>query len=707
VEQEDRSAVPTIGSIHFKGNKAIKDDELRQIINSAAPSSFLGLFGSKPRPYSSEIFQKDVALIKKLYSYKGYFAAHIDTSVVRTDNGKKVRLTVTVRENKPSRIDSLTYEGLEPLADAVKTSYLKNRKLKVRTVFSVERLIEERDRTVSFFRNNGYLLFQQDSIRIKVDTAGTSAGIRFRVRLPGQVRYGPVNVVVHNPVKNDTSNTLRSFDRENIHGKIFGREKVTPVLITSAIQFRPGELTSQNQERRTVENLGSTGMFSSIYINPDSLRAGELYTTLHLEPAPKHQFEPKLLLDNRYGALFYGGSFAYENKNLFGGAEDLQSSVEYGRQSGYSNRVLGSLSPDEYDKVIPYEFRLKSSLVMPVLKHPGNFYSAAAEFTSTKQPVLLASRNALLRGTYSAKLTNSSRMYFDFFEVESVKQDSIRGFQKLFRTELAGNIGIDPTKPERVQAAIDSLLETRITQTFRMRYNYTNRQKVEPEKTVMNLDVLLENAGLLPWLIDKYADRKSYAGFTDSDPQIFGTAYSQYMKIESGFSLTKNLTPDTQVAGRILAGYMRPWGKAKSTPEERRFYAGGSNSMRGWLYNTLGPGSSASEAASNFGADIKLELNLEYRMKFFKLFGQPSGLTFFSDTGNIWDRSGPYGFTLKSLTKDFAWDVGVGLRLGSPVGPFRLDFAWKVHDPGEADPWVINRWNPGNFTFSFGIGEAF
>jgi outer membrane protein insertion porin family len=551
------------------------------------------------------------------------------------------------------------------------------------------------------------VFFQQDSIRIKVDTAATNAGIIFRVHLPGQVRYGPVHVVVHNPVKNDKSNAVKTFSRDNIDGKIFGREKVSPVLITSAVSFRPGNLTSQSLERRTVENLGGTGMFSSIYINPDSVRAGELYTTLHLEPAPKHQFEPKLLLDNRYGALFYGGSLAYENKNLFGGAEQLQSSVEYGRQSGYSDRVLGSLTPDEYEKIIPYEFRLKSSLIMPVLKHPGNFYSATAEFSSTKQPVLLSSRNALVRGTYSAKLTNSSRVNFDFFEIESIKQDSIRGFTKLFKKDLARNIGIDPGNSTRVQAAIDSLLETRINQTFRLRYNYTNRQKVAPEKSIMNLDLLVENTGLLPWLVDRYIDKKTYAGFSDSDPQIFGTAYSQYMKVETGFSLSKNLTPGTQIAGRVLAGYMRPWGKAEATPEERRFYAGGSNSMRGWLFNTLGPGSSMSEAVSNFGADIKLELNLEYRLKFFKLFGQPSGITFFSDTGNIWDRNGPYGLTVRSLKKDFAWDVGAGLRLGSPVGPFRFDFAWKVHDPAEADPWMINRWKPGDVTFSFGIGEAF
>ena len=150
-----------------------------------------------------------------------------------------------------------------------------------------------------------------------------------------------------------------------------------------------------------------------------------------------------------------------------------------------------------------------------------------------------------------------------------------------------------------------------------------------------------------------------------------------------------------------------PYGKAETTPEERRFYAGGPNSMRGWLFNTLGPGRSTSKAAANFGADIKLELNLEYREKFFTIFNQPSGLTFFTDIGNIWDRKGLYGFNLDALTKEFAWDAGVGLRIGSPIGPFRFDFAYKLHDPSQENPWRFSALHISDYTFNFGIGEAF
>ncbi len=703
------AASRSVDKIHFFGNKAITEEELRLIISTSEQRSFLGLglLGRSSKPFNSEEFEKDIFLIKKLYTYKGYFFADVDTTVIRKKSNRKLTINITIHENDPTKVDFVTYEGLENISAELKKEYLTKKRLNVNDLFSVERLIEERDRTLSFFREYGYTFFHQDSIRIKIDTVGTRAGLLFQLKLPKQLRYGPINAIVHNSSRGDSAPKTRIFTQDTITGKILGNQKISSRLITSAIEFRPGNVTRQSLEQRTMQNFGATNLFSSIYINPDSVHADQLYTTIHLETAPKHQIEPKILIDNRYGSLFFGTSLAYENKNLFGGAEQFRTSTEYGRQAGYNNKLLLNLDEGQYAKVIPYEFSLKSSLVMPVLKKPGNFYSTTVEYSTSKLPVLLSNKNGLIRGTYSARLNPSSRLNFDFFEFEWVKKDSLKGFKQLFKTDLANNIGINPADEAAINAGIDSLLETHVNQTFRLRYNTTNRQRVLPEQTIWNLDLLLEESGSLAWLIDNYLDTKTYSGFSDKEPQIFGTTYSQYAKFESGLVITKSLSPHNQLAGRLVTGWMMPYGKAETTPEERRFYAGGPNSMRGWLFNTLGPGRSTSQAAANFGADIKFELNGEYRKKFFTVFNQPSGITFFTDIGNIWDRKGPYGFNLGALTKEFAWDAGVGLRIGSPIGPFRFDFAYKLHDPAQEKPWRFSTLNIGDYTFNFGIGEAF
>ena len=707
--EKGTSAPPSVAKINFRGNTSISEEELRLIISTSENRSFLGLglFGGAQKPFNSEEFAKDIFLIKKLYTYKGFFFTGVDTTIVQKNNGKKVNLDILIHEHEPSKVDVFHYEGLDRIPLELETEYRSKKKLAVNDVFSVERLIEERDRTISFFKEYGFTFFHEDSIRIKVDTVGTHAGILFRLSLPERLKYGPVHAIVHNQQKNDTAQKERNFLQDGIKVKVLGKQRISPALITSSIEFRPGDFTRQSLEQRTLQNLGATNVFSSVYITPDSVRSGKLYTTINLETAPKHQIEPKILVDNRYGPLFFGTSLAYENKNFFGGGEQFRTATEYGTQASSNSKLLTNLNPDQYTRIIPYEFSLRSTLVMPVLKKTGNFYSTTVEYATTKQPVLLSSRSGLIRGTYNARLNPSSRLNFDFFEIEWVTKDSLRGFKQLFKTDLANNIGIDPTNEAAVNAGIDSLINTHVNQTFRLRFNSTNRQNFLPAKTIWNIDLLLEESGSLAWLIDKYIDTKQYSGFTDKDPQIFGTTYSQYVKMENGLGFSKNLSTNSQLAGKGRIGWMMPYGKADTTPEERRFYAGGANGMRGWLFNTLGPGSSASEAAANFGADIKLELSLEYRLKFFRFLNQSSGVTLFTDIGNIWDRTGPYAFTPESLTKDFAWDSGVGLRIGSPIGPFRFDFAYKLHDPTEVKPWRLSTLNLGKCTFNFGIGEAF
>ena len=702
-------ALPYVGKIHFRGNTTISEEELRLIISTSESRSLLGLglFGGARKPFNSEEFEKDIVLIKKLYTYKGYFFANVDTTVIRKNNGKQVNLDIIIHENQPSKIDALDYKGLDAVSENLKTEYLAKKHLKINDVFSVERLIEERDRTISFFREYGFAFFPEDSIRIKIDTTGTRAGILFRLSLPARLQYGTINTVVHNTLKNDPAPTEKNFSRDGIKGKIVGRQKISPGLITSCITFHPGNFTCQSLEQRTLQNLGATNVFSSIYITPDSVRAGKLYTTINLETAPKHEIGPKVLVDNRYGPLFFGASLGYENKNFLGGGEQLRISTGYGTQASSNNKLLTHLDENQYDRIIPYEFSLKSSLLMPVLKKNGNFYSTTVEYTTTKQPVLLSNKSGLIRETYNARLSPSSRLNFDFFEIEWVKKDSLRGFKQLFKKDLASNIGINPSDEAAVNAGIDSLVNTHFNQTFRLRYNFSNKQNLFPEKTLWNIDLLLEESGSLAWLIDKYIDKKNYEGFTSKDPQIFGTTYSQYVKFDSDLGFAKKLSPQSQIAGKVRIGWMAPYGKAEATPEERRFYAGGANDMRGWLFNTLGPGNSASKAAANFGADIKLQLNMEYRLNFFRFLNQHSGVTFFTDIGNIWDKSGPYALNFTSLTRDFAWDAGTGLRIGSPIGPLRFDFAYKLHDPSELQPWRISSLNIGKYTFNFGIGEAF
>jgi translocation and assembly module TamA len=103
-----------------------------------------------------------------------------------------------------------------------------------------------------------------------------------------------------------------------------------------------------------------------------------------------------------------------------------------------------------------------------------------------------------------------------------------------------------------------------------------------------------------------------------------------------------------------------------SLPPGNRFFAGGSQSVRAYGYQDLGPHDATGEPVGG----KRLEFgSFEYERR---LFGS-WGLAGFYDIGNALER---FGDPLSS-------GAGAGLRWFSPVGMVRLDWAWPIHDPSQ------------------------
>ena len=120
-------------------------------------------------------------------------------------------------------------------------------------------------------------------------------------------------------------------------------------------------------------------------------------------------------------------------------------------------------------------------------------------------------------------------------------------------------------------------------------------------------------------------------------------------------------------------------------PDFQRFYAGGSNSVRGWGLNQLGPRDSVGNLT---GGRSLLEGSVELRLRAFA----DLGAAFFLDAGNVGTRHGAFA------PSDLRWSTGAGLRYLTPVGPLRIDLAYRMSE----DPWVRGRWR-----LYFSLGQAF
>ena len=162
-----------------------------------------------------------------------------------------------------------------------------------------------------------------------------------------------------------------------------------------------------------------------------------------------------------------------------------------------------------------------------------------------------------------------------------------------------------------------------------------------------------------------------------------GSLYFDLNKI--GF----NKTPGRSVlALRALAG-LAAGASQFSLPPDQRFYAGGSGTIRGYRYQSVGPlfpnGNPVGGTAINAGS-------VEYRQR----FGTNFGTAVFLDAGNVSKNLNPLNGQLKT-------GAGVGLRYYTPIGPIRLDVAVPLQRRSgreEANP-------DDSFEIYIGLGQAF
>jgi translocation and assembly module TamA len=105
-------------------------------------------------------------------------------------------------------------------------------------------------------------------------------------------------------------------------------------------------------------------------------------------------------------------------------------------------------------------------------------------------------------------------------------------------------------------------------------------------------------------------------------------------------------------------------------PADKRLYAGGAGSVRGYAYQHAGP---LDAAGVPLGGASSLELGAEFRYR----ITDTIGIAPFVEGGNVYPTSLPDNSSL-------FWGAGLGLRYYTLVGPVRLDLATPfTHRPGD------------------------
>ena len=157
-----------------------------------------------------------------------------------------------------------------------------------------------------------------------------------------------------------------------------------------------------------------------------------------------------------------------------------------------------------------------------------------------------------------------------------------------------------------------------------------------------------------------------------------------FFKTQAAFSTYRSVNADDTLvlAGRVAVGSILGASLAQ-VPADRRFYAGGGGSIRGYEFQHAGPRSGGSPT----GGLSLIETSVEARYRLTENFG----LTAFVDGGGAFTSSTP-GQGGRWFT-----GVGVGGRYLTPVGPLRVDVGVPL-DKISGDP---------DFGIYLGLGQAF
>ena len=115
--------------------------------------------------------------LKQFYNNEGYFDSEVNVDTIV--KGNKANLQYKVRTNKRYLIDSISLKFKSSDIDSLYKITRNESFIKKDEYFSINKLILERDRLISLFKNNGIHDFQQRSINFNVliDSTGSKKKI--------------------------------------------------------------------------------------------------------------------------------------------------------------------------------------------------------------------------------------------------------------------------------------------------------------------------------------------------------------------------------------------------------------------------------------------------------------------------------------------------------------------------------------------------
>ena len=652
--------------------------------------------GSAPVIYDHSLTEASVKQLQTALINKGYMGSSVTADTVGNRAKKKMKVTYNVSFGQPHYVSSITYnipnDTLRELILADSAQFLVRRN----SVFDRNVLDEERQGISERLREKGYYAFNKEYITFTADTAAGEKNVDLTLNLMRPYENDKMPYYTsHKPFYVRDVTFVTNYDPMTMHDAsdykaptemlyngykmLYGDEKyLRPSVLDECCLIKPGKRYNSNDVNRTYESFGRLGIVK--FVNVEILPVGEIDGKIWLDVyvllsrTKSQTASVSLEGTNSEGDLGFGLGVGYQHRNLFNGSEVLSAKMRASYESLSGD--LNGLINDNYS-----EYMGELGLKYPKFKAPFLRRSFKEKILASTE--FSTSFNYQERTEYTRVIAGVGWRY-----LWSERANKTRHTFNLLDLNY---VNLPKSKSNFLDSISNPILRYSYEDHFIMRMGYSfyhsNKNDASPiskryQPDVYTIRVAAETAGNLMYGISNIIGQKKENG----SYKVFGINYSQYFKVDADYSYTHSFNPRSSLAFHVGAGAAVPYGNSSVVPFEKRFYAGGANSVRGWGVRTLGPGSYyATNSVNSFiyqCGDVRFDMNLEYRAKLFWVIE----LGAFIDAGNIWtikdyeDQPGGV-FKFNKFYEQIALGYGLGIRLDFTYFLLRLDFGMKAHNP--------------------------
>ncbi|HTX20161.1 MAG TPA: BamA/TamA family outer membrane protein [Bacteroidota bacterium] len=609
--------------------------------------------GSKPQYFDPILFDGDVLRLRQYLKDHGYSHAVVDTSLRFDDANKRVDLTIWVKENRRSIIDTLKILGIDSVAAEVKKEIYDGLLIKRGDPYVKDLIEQEQLRVLRIFRNGGYTNANVDNVPALLYLSTDDYTVTLSYHPGARYVFGTIETV--SPTEVDSSVVFRQLD------------------------FVPGENYNEQKKTESEQNLIRLGIFESAKIESqlpvDSTKPPSIPVRILLRARELQEVTPELLVDDENNTFNAGLGIGYSNRDFFGQARNLSANLRFRLQSIQDLNFAGAFREGIKEPTLLTKTELTTEMIQPYFftNKTSASWTVSAEYEKQEFYDLNTLRNRI---GLTTKFSDNTVGFMDW-DLERVGV-SIADTTKVDITTFTG------TREKQFNSILTlTLQQDKTNDVFSPSLGYFH-------------SVSVEEAGFIPKVFNSLGS---------------GLPYSQYYKFSF---LERQYFSDGTKNGvvwafRLHGGVAELYDPANTTPvpPTHKFFAGGSGSVRGWKSRDL-----AAFENPDQGGNVILEGNIESRVP---LFSEGSKFWFlnldnfmgalFVDYGNLWNNLSEMEIANVAIA------AGGGLRYQTFVGPLRFDLGLRVYDPKEpqGQRWIFGKkFLTGSFSVvQIGIGQAF